>query len=514
MLLDIRPDHLQIVQTILRQHVPNSPVWAFGSRAKWTAKDHSDLDLCVVSDKPLDFRLLGALTESFSDSDLPYMVDIVDWATTSESFRKIITRDKVVVQEAGGGERWGSSAEWHSSTLGEFVRLQRGHDLTASEQQPGDIPIMGSAGPNGTHSTALANGPGVVVGRSGASAGRVHFSSVDYWPHNTCLYVTDFLGNSPRFAYYLLQTLDLASFNSGSAQPSLNRNFLYAIPVKIPARVEQDGIVALLKSLDDRITLLRETNATLEAIAQALFKSWFVDFDPVRAKMEGRAPEGMDEDTARLFPDALEESELGLMPRGWRVGTLGDVAQTVRQQLQPSDLHADINYVGLEHIPRKSLSLVSWGTADGLESAKATFGEGDILFGKLRPYFHKVVIAPFDGVCSTDVLVCQAKKPAHYGFVVMQLFSTTLIEYAERLSNGAKMPRVGWKDIAAYPVVIPSEPVAGEYTKAIEPLLARIKANVQQAQTLATLRDTLLPRLVSGQLRLPKVDLPIQEAAT
>ena len=217
------------------------------------------------------------------------------------------------------------SAEWSSSTLGEFVRLQRGHDLTASEQQPGDIPIMGSAGPNGTHSTALANGPGVVVGRSGASAGRVHFIDVDYWPHNTCLYVTDFLGNSPRFAYYLLQTLDLASFNSGSAQPSLNRNFLYSIPLKIPTRLEQDGIVALLSVLDDRIALLQETNATLEAIAQALFKSWFVDFDPVRAKMEGRVPEGMDEATARLFPDSFEESELGLVPRGWAIGILSDL---------------------------------------------------------------------------------------------------------------------------------------------------------------------------------------------
>jgi type I restriction enzyme S subunit len=258
-----------------------------------------------------------------------------------------------------------------------------------------------------------------------------------------------------------------------------------------------------LDALDDRITLLRETNATLEAIAQALFKSWFVDFDPVRAKLEGRAPEGMDEATARLLPNSFEESELGLVPRGWRVGVLGDVAQTNRKQLQPSDLHAGLHYVGLEHIPRQSLSLTDWGTADGLESAKAAFSAGDILFGKLRPYFHKVVVAPFDGVCSTDILVCQAKLSCYYGFVAMQLFSVALIDYADRLSNGAKMPRVGWKDLAAYPVVVPSESVAIEFTEAIDPLLARMKANVHEAQNLATLRDTLLPRLISGQLRLP-----------
>ena len=190
------------------------------------------------------------------------------------------------------------SFEWTTRALGEFVRLQRGHDLTASEQRPGSVPVMGSAGPNGTHSEALANGPGVVIGRSGASIGRVHYSVTDFWPHNTCLYVTDFLGNSTKFAYYLLQTLNLAAFNSGSAQPSLNRNFIYSTPVRVPPRSEQDEIVGVLQALDDRITLLRDTSATLEAIAQALFKSWFVDFDPVRAKQQALAPAGMNEATA------------------------------------------------------------------------------------------------------------------------------------------------------------------------------------------------------------------------
>ncbi len=218
------------------------------------------------------------------------------------------------------------SSEWTDCTLGDFVRLQRGHDLTASEQKPGSVPVMGSAGPNGSHSEALASGPGVVIGRSGASIGRVHFSKVDYWPHNTCLYVTDFMGNNPRFAYYLLQTLNLGAYNSGSAQPSLNRNFIYTVSIQIPPRHEQDVIVEMLSALDDRITLLRETNTTLEAIVQAIFKSWFVDFDPVRAKMEGHGPEGMDEETAALFPDRFEELELGVVPKGWHIGVLNDIA--------------------------------------------------------------------------------------------------------------------------------------------------------------------------------------------
>jgi len=288
-----------------------------------------------------------------------------------------------------------------------------------------------------------------------------------------------------------------------TVQTTINLKDVRALPIPIPSEGERKNITAMVSALDDRIALLRETNATLEAIAQALFKSWFVDFDPVHAKAQGIAPEGMDEVTAALFPDSFEESELGLIPKGWTVGTLADIAKTVKKQLQPSLLHSEIHYVGLEHIPRKSLSLFDWGDADGLESAKATFSKNDILFGKLRPYFHKVVIAPFDGVCSTDILVCQSITPAYYGLAAMHLFSKTLINYAERLSNGAKMPRVNWKDLAAYPICIPPVDLAAIYSEIITPIIARMTANVEQAQTLATLRDTLLPRLISGQLRLP-----------
>ena len=287
---------------------------------------------------------------------------------------------------------------------------------------------------------------------------------------------------------------------------------LRGIALALPPLEIQRAITAVLQALDDRITLLRETNATLEAIAQALFKSWFVDFDPVRAKMEGRTPEGMDEATAALFPDGFETSELGEVPRGWRWGTLGDVAETVRNQIQPESMQDTLHYVGLEHIPRKCLSLSDWGVAEGLESAKSCFSAGDILFGKLRPYFHKVVVAPVDGVCSTDILVCRPTKPCFYGFAAMQLFSESLITYADRLSNGAKMPRVNWKDLAAYPLIIPSADVADVFTATIQPLLNRMAANVHQAQTLSPLRDTLLPRLISGQLRLPEAQAATEAA--
>ena len=170
---------------------------------------------------------------------------------------------------------------------------------------------MGSAGQNGFHYTARAKGSGIVVGRSGASFGQVHFSPVDYWPHNTALYVTDFKGNDPRFAFYFLKAIDFTRYNSGSAQPSLNRNFIYPTPVSIPPLPEQEAIAAVLGALDDKIELNRRMNATLEAMARALFQSWFVDFDPVRSKAEGRPLAGLDELTAALFPAQFQASKLG-----------------------------------------------------------------------------------------------------------------------------------------------------------------------------------------------------------
>lgn len=320
----------------------------------------------------------------------------------------------------------------------------------------------------------------------------------------------------PEFVYWCLQSLYLSGVietyqvqHTGIARFQFTK-FADSLEINLPPIGDQIKISAFLGSIENRISLLRETNATLEAIAQALFKSWFVDFDPVRAKAEGLEPEGMDAATAALFPDSFEESELGLVPRGWGGGVLGDVGETARKQIQPNSMTVDTLYVGLEHLPRQSLGLGSWGNAERLESAKSCFEKGDILFGKLRPYFHKVVIAPFAGVCSTDILVCKSKLTSYYGFVAMHLFSTELVAYADRLSNGAKMPRVNWKDLSDYALTIPPVELAAAFSDAVQPMFDQITANVHQAQTLTKLRDTLLPRLISGQLRLPEAEAQLE----
>ena len=303
-----------------------------------------------------------------------------------------------------------------------------------------------------------------------------------------------------RFVYYACTSRDfVAQVHNNSVAagvPHINLGILRGLRIPLPPLEQQAEVADVASLLDDRIDLLRQTNTTLESIAQALFKSWFIDFDPVRAKAEGREPEGMDAATAALFPSEFEESELGLIPKGWKVGMIGNVCGNLRAQAKPSEISPSTPYIGLEHMPRKSIALPDAGTAEGLESGKFWFERDDVLFGKLRPYFHKVGLAPCPGICSTDILVIRPRVPENLAFVAMHLSSDEMIAHTTRLSNGARMPRTNWQDIAAYEIVLPKPSVMVAYNEIASPLFERIYANIESARTLAELRDTLLPRLI------------------
>lgn len=406
------------------------------------------------------------------------------------------------------------NSSWSDITLGEFVRLQRGHDLTASEQRPGGVPVMGSAGQNGTHDVARASGPGVVIGRSGASIGVVHFSHTDYWPHNTCMYVTDFLGNSPQFAYYLLKTLDLAAFNSGSAQPSLNRNYIYSIKLRVPPRIEQDTIAEFLSVLDDRVTLLRNTNATLEAIAQALFKSWFVDFDPVCAKQEGRTPEGMDEATAALFPDDFEESELGMVPRGWSLSKLSDVFDiNPKRALSKGTIAPYLDMASLATSGHCVDAPIQREMGSG-----SKFRNGDTLLARITPCLENGKSAFVDflavdqiGWGSTEFLVLRPKAPLpeYLGYLLCR--HPAFREFAiQSMSGTSGRQRIQNDVIGTFALAIPSAEVIAAFSDIVAVVQQKISSNHRTIQSLVVLRDTLLPRLISGELRLQSDDQFLQ----
>lgn len=318
------------------------------------------------------------------------------------------------------------------------------------------------------------------------------------------------------FLYYLFSSPALQeqlSRNSiGSSVPGFNLGQLRAMQLVLPESSEQRAIARILGALDDKIELNRRMSATLEEMARALFRSWFVDFDPVRAKAEGRDP-GLPADIEALFPDRFEESELGEIPAGWEVGNLGKVATSRRQTVDPSEIASETPYIALENMPRRSISLSDWSTSAVIASQKFEFRQDDILFGKLRPYFHKVGVAPIAGVCSTDIVVVVPASPDWFGWVLGIAASDDFVSHLSAGSTGTRMPRTSWSEMSAYRVALPPVSLAKSASKVIGGIVDRLRRNIEQSRTLAALRDSLLPKLISGELRVPEELLELASEA-
>jgi type I restriction enzyme, S subunit len=306
-----------------------------------------------------------------------------------------------------------------------------------------------------------------------------------------------------RFASYLLssfpyQELFISIATSSGGQANLSPQQILSAPLSYPNLETQIAIGEVLGALDDKIDLNRRLNETLEATARAIFEDWFVDFGPTRAKMEGRglylAPE-----IWALFPDRLDGEG---KPEGWHIGTLGEIACPKGQSVKPNELSTDTPYIGLEHMPCRSLALDSWEDAGKVTSGKVAFRQGDILFGKLRPYFHKVGIAPLDGICSTDIVVMAAKEPAASDFVLCCVSSDEFVAYTDLTSGGTKMPRTSWAAMERYDLCLPPIKLMQGFENAVRPFFGKIVSNIHETRTLAITRDLLLPKLMSGEIRV------------
>jgi type I restriction enzyme S subunit len=306
------------------------------------------------------------------------------------------------------------------------------------------------------------------------------------------------------FALVSQQGFDTLVVNnaSGSAQANVSAEGIGQILVPEFPPDEQLQIGRTIAGFDDKIELNRRINKTLEAMARAIFKSWFVDFDPVRAKSEGHQPFGMDADTAALFPSSFENSTAGEIPKDWTMTNLGQVAENPRRVTSPDDVPPSTPYIGLEHMPRKSIALATWGRSEQVTSGKSSFLEGEILFGKLRPYFHKVGVAPLDGVCSTDIVVIKAKSPEWFGIVLGYVSGKDFVDYANAVSTGTKMPRTNWQDMARYEICSPQRRVAEKFTSLVQSFVKKIHQNIHESRILAAVRDALLPKLISGEIRV------------
>jgi len=322
----------------------------------------------------------------------------------------------------------------------------------------------------------------------------------------------------PEFLYHTLRCLDFNEIAKGSALPYINIGDLKGLRVRLPSLPEQEEICSLLDALDDRIDLLRQTNATLEAIAQALFKSWFVDFDPVRAKAEGREPEGMDPATAAIFPSEFEESELGLIPKGWQIDEIGKVGACVGGAT-PSTKEPRFWDDPVHHwVTPKDLS--------GLQSP--------VLIDTERKVSEAGLAKISSGLLPIGTLLLSSRAPIGYlaiahvptainqGFIAMLpggqlpasylLFWTKLnMDAIKQKANGSTFMEISKSAFRPIRLVVPPPQVITEFDSICKPMLDRIAENEKKRRHLGGIRDTLLPRLISGKLRLPQAEA-VEEA--
>lgn len=429
----------------------------------------------------------------------------------------------------------------NKTPLNEFITLQRGHDLPQSERIVGEIPVIASTGIAGYHNEAKAKAPGVVIGRSGSIGGGQYITE-DFWPLNTTLWVKDFKGHNERFVYYLLKNIDFTTFNVGTGVPTLNRNHLSSILIKNIGRCLENQIAKILGDLDDKIALNTQINKTLEAMAQALFKSWFVNFDPVKAKMEARANGGDDTavrsaamavisgksaeelhlfeqknsdafaklaETADLFPERMVESELGEIPEGWLVSEIGNEV-SVKGGSTPSTKEAIFWDDGIHYwATPKDLSNVTEKVLVNTERRITDAGVQQISSGILpvntvllssRAPVGYLAVAKVP-ICVNQgfiAMVCDKKLP--YTFIV-QWVNDTMDEIKARAS-GTTFQEISKGNFRPIKVVVPSKAVLNSYDNIISNLYDQITLNVRETTSLKKARDTLLPKLLSGEIDL------------
>ena len=503
--IDIRPDHLRIVREVLHRRLPAGvKVWVFGSRAGWATKDSSDLDLALEGETPISRRSLSALETAFEDSDLPYAVDVVDLRRISERFRRIVMKQRapLPVPPAKAAKRSGRDG-WRETALGNVMKLKRGYDLPQRERRAGSVPIVSSSGIISHHSESKVSGPGVVTGRYG-TLGQVFYIPEDFWPHNTTLYVQDFKGNDPRFISYFLRSLDFSSYSDKAAVPGLNRNHLHEKPVRVPASSsEQRAIAHVLGTLDDRIELNRRMNKTLEAMARALFKSWFVDFDPVRAKMKGRDT-GLPKDVADLFPDRLVDSESGPIPEGWSLGKLDDIASLNPESWNARNAPDEVAYVDLANTKWGRIETVevhSWSTAPS--RARRVLRPGDTIVGTVRPGNGSYALIGDEGLTgSTGFAVLRPRTSNAREIVWCAATCRTNIDRLAHLADGGAYPAIRPHAVAQTRIVLSDISVRRAFSSLTAGWFDRMENDKRASRKLAALRDALLAPLVSGEFRV------------
>jgi len=366
--------------------------------------------------------------------------------------------------------------EWCEGQLGDFLELKRGYDLPRQLRKRGDVPVVSSSGITDRHAEAKVSAPGVVTGRYG-TIGQVFFVTEDFWPLNTTLYVRDFKGNDPRFVSYLLRTIDFSSFVDKAAVPGVNRNHVHMLPVKLPPVGVQRSIAGLLGALDDKIELNRWMNETLESLV------------------------------ATSFAAATEMS--GTLP-------LAELAVATRESVVPYEsADEEFDHFSIPAFDDGHRAPVEWGV--NIRSAKLLVHPDAVLVSKLNPRIPRVwlpsVSAERRAICSTEFLVLRPRTGVSRELIYAATRSRAFADDLASLATGTSgsHQRAKTDDVLALEVPVPDDPDG--FAKRVRPMLARVAANERESRTLAALRDALLPKLISGELRVRDAERAVEQAS-
>ena len=381
------------------------------------------------------------------------------------------------------------------TTLGKIISLQRGYDLTETQRRPGSVPIVGSAGIHGYHDAARAKGPGITLGRSGASFGKVTFIREDFWPHNTTIFVTDFKGNEPMFVRYLLESLDFSSLNSGSAQPSLNRNYVYGVPVRKVALPVQRKIAEILSAYDELIENNTRRIKLLEQMAQALYHEWFVS-----------------------------PCQSGKLPKGWETHTFAGVCGSLEDGdwIETKDQGGDdyrllqVSNVGVgTFVETGNFRYVSQETFEQLRCREVV--PGDILVARMpKPTGRAWLVTrmPWKMITAVDVAIAKVHAgKADPFYVLYYLNSPETLAVVDKQQTGTTRARISRKHLGVLRIVVPPLSLQkrfGEFAGQAYRLATNLyKKNANLRRT----RDLLLPKLISGEVDVAALEIETGERA-
>ena len=550
--LHLSPRHRKEIVALLHKHLPDVEVWAYGSRVNGRSHDGSDLDLVLRGPKlaEIDISRLADFTEALQDSTIPFLVEARDWARLPESFHREIEREHVVLVER---EERNVSDEWPVKTVQQLVEegiMERPMDGNHGEVHPKSsdflrdgIPFIMASNVSGgrvdtkncafiseDQARSLRKGFSITgdvlishkatMGRT-ALVGRLDVPFIMLTPQVTYYRVIDKGQLDPK---YLKNYFDSPAFQQlfetwgqkGSTRSYLGITSQLDLPIVVPPPDVQKSIAHILGTLDDKIELNRRMNETLEAMARALFKSWFVDFDPVRAKMAGRGT-GLPQDIADLFPGRLVASAIGEIPQGWTVARLSELMDInpkrslPRGQVSPYLPMANMPTRG--HVP-DSVHVRPFGSG-------MRFTNGDTLVARITPCLENGKTAYIDflrdnevGWGSTEYIVLKPQPPLPDQFAYCLARSAGFREFAiQNMSGTSGRQRVPVAAVKGFLVVAPPVGLAAQFGKVAALLFNRANSVARESRTLAALRDALLPKLISGEIRVHEASKLVEAVA-